>query len=936
MKMKKLVLAIALGALSSGAMAQELPPLPVDKGVRIGKLDNGLTYYIRHNAYPEHQADFYIAQKVGSIQEEDNQCGLAHFLEHMCFNGTKHFPGNNLISYLETIGVKFGQNLNAYTSVDETVYNITNVPTMRQGAVDSCLLVLSDWAGALTLDKKEIDKERGVIHEEWRVRTGAQMRIIEKILPKLYPGSKYANRLPIGKMSIVDNFPAKDLRKYYQKWYRPDLQGIVVVGDVDVDHIEAKIKELFGGYKVAKNAAERVYFPVADNDDMIVASGQDKEQTNIVACVMFKHSVTPDSAKNNVAYIIERYYQSIISSMMSSRFQEMSQNPDVPFVYAGLSNGGFLLSNRTKEAVEINAVAKDGKLEDCYKTIYREVLRMWKHGFNAAEYDRARKDYLGGLERSYANRNKQENNSYTGAYIRNFLSCEPILSIEDRYSLLTNIAPQIPVEAINEYCKMLFNPTADKNMVVMSLLPEKEGVNYPDDESLKETLKSVRNEDLTAWVDNSKNEPLISQMPVEGKIVKEEKADYDFKVWTLSNGCKVYVRKTDFKDNEVRFAAVSHGGESMYDTNEINTINLFDQGINASGLGNFSNLELQKALSGKQVNVGVNMSTNKESISGTSTPKDLETMFQMTYLYFTNVKADPVNYASEMSTLHTVIANRAANPMTAFNDSITKTLYDNNPRIQNLTAEMIKKADYNRMLEIHKERFANAADFHFVVIGNFEEDSLKSYVQKYIASLPASKDREKAIDRKLYTHKGVRSNIFKRKMEIPQATTALVWMAPCEYNTRNRLLANIAGQILSKRCLDEIREKNGKSYSPSAASGVSFDFKPEARIQIFTASNPDGYEETVNQLKEILKGMTEKVDQIELDKVKEFLIKDNKQSLKNNNYWLSLMTEKLLYGFDVRTDFDKVIKSITTDDIKKFTKSVIDANNMIEVVMIPE
>ena len=558
--MKKIVFSVLLMNFVMYGWAQgQMPQLPIDPNVRIGKLDNGLTYYIRHNELPQHQADYYIAQKVGSILEEETQRGLAHFLEHMCFNGTQHFPGKGIINYLETIGVKFGENLNAYTSIDETVYNISNVPTTREGIADSCLLILRDWADGLTLDPKEIDSERGVIHEEWRTRQGAMMRMYETILPEIYPDSKYGHRLPIGLMSVVDNFPHQALRDYYEKWYRPDQQGIIVVGDIDVDLIEAKIKRTFADIKMPENPAERVYFPVPDVNKTIVGLAKDKEQQMTQILTMFKHEAIKPEEKRNIEYLVIDYMKEMISTMLNDRLSELTQRANPPYLNSGSGDGNYMLS-KTKDAFTVFAASKDDGIDTAFVTVLREVKRMEDFGFTASEYVRAKANFLRSLEKRYNERNKTQNANYVREYVRNFLDGEPIPGVENEYTLYNQIVPNIPLEAINQFIPALVN---DSNMVVVLFMPEKESMNYPTKDHIGDLINEVKTETLTAYQDKVSDEPLLKDKPLSGKIVKTEEGKFGSKILTLSNGVRVIVKTTDFKADEISMKAFSPGKTPM-------------------------------------------------------------------------------------------------------------------------------------------------------------------------------------------------------------------------------------------------------------------------------------------------------------------------------------------------------------------------------------
>ena len=598
-----LVVAFVLCASFQQAVAQQMqfPPLPVDKNVRIGQLDNGLTYYIRHNKLPENRAEFYIAQKVGSILEEPQQRGLAHFLEHMAFNGTKNFPGDDkglgVIPWCETVGIKFGTNLNAYTSIDETVYNISNAPIDRAGVLDSCLLVLHDWSNYILLKDDEIDKERGVIREEWRSRNSGMLRVYTDLLPTIYLGDKYADCMPIGSIDVINNFPYKDIRDYYHKWYRPDLQGIVIVGDIDVDAVEAKLKTIFADVQKAVNPAERVYYPVADNKEPIVAIGTDKEVDDPSIEVYFKQDATPDSEKNNVGYLASQYMTSMITSMLNARLSELTQSANPPFTRAYSSYGNFFVA-KTKEALNLSASSKADGIEKALKVLLQEAERARRFGFTESEYARARANYLQRLESAYNEREKTKHGSYVREYVRNFLDAEPIPGIETEYAMMNQLAPNLPVQAINMAIQQL---VPDSNQVVIIAGPEKEGLKYPQKEEVIALLKGMKSLDLQPYVDKVSDEPLMKEAPKGGKIVSEKEGEiYGSTKLVLSNGVTVYVKKTDFKADEIRMKGTSLGGKSLFPDKDALNFAVMDNVVAVGGLGNFSQVDLTKVLAGKK------------------------------------------------------------------------------------------------------------------------------------------------------------------------------------------------------------------------------------------------------------------------------------------------------------------------------------------------
>lgn len=938
MKLRHLFAAavILLTAGQQVATAQNPMALRMDTAVVTGKLPNGLTYYVRRNNWPEHRVNFYIAQRVGSIQENDDQQGLAHFLEHMAFNGSEHYPDNSLIEYLRSIGVEFGADLNAYTAVDQTVYNINNVPSGRTAALDSCLLVLKDWSNGLTLDAKEIDKERGVIHDEWRQRTSPMMRVLYRQLPTLYPGSKYGYRLPIGKMEVVDNFKPDALRKYYQKWYRPDNQAIIVVGDIDVERTVAKIKELFSGIKLPANPAKVVDEPVPDNNESIIIVEKDKEQKNDICQLYFKHDAWPDSLKNSIEYLLHQYAVGMGVSMLNSRLDEISQNADCPFLGAGAQDEDYILA-KTKSAFSLSVAPKPGKTEEAVSAVLREAVRAAQFGFTPTEYARTTANYLSSLETSYANRNKRDNDVFGGECRDHFLSNEPIVSIDDYYNAMKAIAPQIPVELINQEIAKLVSLT-DTNLVVLNINTEKEGATYPTAESLKKAIDSVHHEQLTAWVDQVKNEPLLSTLPTKGKITKEKASKkFGYKELTLSNGAKVILKKTDYRESEVVLKAISKGGSSLYGEKDFANMKVFSSVVEASGLGEFSYTELIKALAGKQVGATLSLTGLHDVVSASSTPKDLESMFQLVYLYFTDIRKDEKNYNALMTSLETNLKNRDLSPDVAFSDSLQATFNCHNPRFAPLTLDMLKQVSYDRIMQIAKERTANAADFTFYIIGNFDEDSIRPLIEQYIAPLPAKGAKENWNKISTYA-KGNIENDFTRKMETPNAKVFMTWYKTgVPFTLEKSVLADVAGQVLEMVYLKRIREEESVSYSPYAGGSFTAGSDlPIAQIEGLCPMNPDKADKAIAIMNEEIQNLAEKVDPDMLKKVQELMLKRIDQSVKSNGYWLGVINTYDELGIDVHTDYKKIVSSLTPEKVAKFVKDdILTGGSKVKVLMMP-
>lgn len=932
---KRLFLFIATLGMMSTIQAQMMP-MPVDKDVRIGKLPNGLTYYIRHNETPKGQADFYIAQKVGSILEEDNQRGLAHFLEHMCFNGTENFPGNEVVSWLESIGVKFGQNLNAYTSVDETVYNISNVPTARVGVQDSCLMILHDWADGLLLDPEEIDKERGVIHEEWRRTNVGQMRILEKLLPVIYPNNRYGYRLPIGTMEVVDNFPPQAIRDYYEAWYRPDQQGIIVVGDIDVDRIENKIKEIFSPIKMPENVKERVYFPVEDTPGTIFAIGSDKELSFPIGMIMFKTKALPDSLRSTLAGVAQDYITTMIDEMLNSRLTDLSTKADAPFANAMAKYGNFLLA-KTKDAFTITALPKGSDLSGALAAAYREVLRAARGGFTASEYERARKEYLSKLEKDYNDRANHQTSDYVRSYVRNFIDNNPIPSLEEKYNLMQMLANQVPVAAINMSMKELITPD---NRVVIAMTPEKDGYTAPTEESLAASFTAIDGENIEAYVDEVKSEPLIPAMPKAGTIVKtEDDKQWGAEKWTLSNGATVVVKKTAFKNDEILFEAVAKGGGiSTLPDEKANSVIVMPLALSQNGLGSYTFSDMQKYLQGKQASVNFSIEEYSRSLSGATTPKDLPTLMELIYMTMTDMELTEDEFTAFQNMYSGLMQNQSANPQFIFSKNLMSSLIKS-PKAQMVTAESIKASNREDVLAMAHNATANAADYTFFFVGNIDTDSLKPLVEQYIASLPgdaAKSVKDATPDTSIEIIAGRDTHTFTAPMETPQTWAAIVVEGALPYSTKNRTLASVAGQILTKRLTETVREKEGAVYSIGAQGSMKRIGKYPVTIQSVFPMKPEMKEKVLGMVEAEFNNMTSNITDEELNKVKEFMVKSCTEEKELNEPWINAMVGTSLNGIDAFNNNIETINALTPADVMAFMKELLSQGNYQTVILDPE
>ena len=942
MKIKNLfaLMLLMVVAFSTNVMTAQQMAIPIDEAVRIGKLDNGLTYYIRHNNYPEHRANFYIAQRVGAMQEEDNQNGLAHFLEHMAFNGSEHFngDGNGIMDFIQRIGLNFGSDVNAYTYFTETVYNIDNVPTARQSVLDSCLLVLKDWSHGLLLTDEEIDKERGVIHEEWRLGRDANERMRNRQLENLFPGSKYAKRDVIGSMDVVDYFPYQVLRDYYHKWYRPDNQALVIVGDIDVDYTEAKIKEMFKDIPApGPDAAKVESYPVPDNEEPIVVIEKDVEQQLSLVRLMFKHDIVEKEEKSDVNYLVYIYLKSMMGMMLNQRLQEKAQDPECPFIQAYAYDGSYMGAN-TKDAFNLIVVPKEGMTEAATQEGLTEVLRAAKYGFTATEYARSQEEYLSEVERTYNERDKIHNRTHTQNCYRHFLDNEPILDPEYYYQIMNMIVPNVPVDAVNEMLPQLIS-TDGKNLVVVNYNQEKDGAVYPTKDGLMAAVTSAEKAEITPYVDNVKQEPLIANMPKAGKIVKETYNEtLGFKDLELSNGVRVLLKPTDFKQDEILMMAQQRGGTSLYGEKDWANIEMFGYAIESSGLGGFSNMELQKALAGKRVGVSQSMSTDMDYVTGSSNVKDLETMFQLVYLQFTDITKDEKNYNTLVNAIEISLKNKDLDPDNVFSDSLSYISGNYNWRSKPYDVEDMKLLNYDRILEIAKERTANAANYSFLFVGSFDEAVIRPLIEQYIASLPAKKGVKSNWVNVSEHPVGQTIKHFAHKMETPKTTACVEWYNDqMPYTLENNIKAQLLGKVLKRINRDKIREDAGAAYSVSTYgySTIEGD-KPYTSITAYAPLKPEFTDMAIQIMNEEMVKACETIDAASLEDFKKAMIKDHETQLKENSYWYSVIGAYVNRGLDNCTGYEDIVNAQTPESIAAFAREILSAGNKLEVVMTPE
>ena len=907
-----------------------------DNTIRKGILPNGMTYYIRHNAQTKGVADFYIAQKVGSILEEKRQRGLAHFLEHMAFNGTKHFPGNTLqpgiVAWCESVGIKFGANLNAYTSVDQTVYNISAAPVTREGVIDSCLLILNDWSHELLLTGKEIDKERGVIEEEWRTRRSgmAMQRLSEQAMPIIYAGTKYSDCMPIGNIDIVRTFPYNDLRDYYSKWYRPDLQAIIVVGDINEDKIEEKIKKLFAKIPLPQNPAHRIYYPIGNNEKMILYTATDKEQPTVNFTLYMKRDVTPKQERNTIQNYADDYKTNILRMAINDRLEELSRTKTAPFISASVRSGNFFLAS-TKDAFELSGVLKEGKVVEAIQLLVGEVERARANGITIDELKRGKAEMLSYAENDYNDRSNRRNGEFVEQCVQNFLEETPIIEPEKELEMVRKLDKTVTIDDVNALAKTIIT---NQNQVVTMFGPDKNTFKMPTNSSIENAILKAQKQHYTPYkTQNTLTERLITKLPKPGSIISERTYKYGYTEFTLSNGLKVYVRPTNFEPDEVNLKLFSLGGKNIYPDSEMPNLTYLMAGATIGGVAQYNDLTLEKMLAGKTATVTPFIDNDTRGMAGTSNVKDTKTLLELVYLYFTQPRKDPQAFKNLMEQQQEFLTNAHVNPMLAYNDTLHKVAYATN-RMESMDKEQLKRVNYNRIMHIYKELFANAANFKLILTGNININKLRPLLCQYIATLPSNNTKETIGTYEPKLVDGKKTYIFHKKQTTPTAITTIVIKGKMEYNNRNELLMDAIGQLLRIVYTEKVREDKGGTYSVQASGDLQHHPNDEALLRIAFQTDPQKYNDLIPIVyKELEKMATEGPSQQDLDKVKAYELKVYNQVLRMNNYWEYVLYTDLYNGIDVDTDFRYIVENMTCDDIRTTLRNLLNQNNCIEVTM---
>jgi len=926
---------LVLLLLVAQSYAQSNPLIPVDSALMYGKLSNGLTYYIRYNEKPKNRADFYFVQQVGSIVENDSQRGLAHFLEHMAFNGTQTFPGNEMTRFLERNGVKFGENLNAYTGFDETVYYISDLPTTNSEVVDSALIILRDWASGISITDEEVEKERGIIKEEWRTRGSARFRIWENLFPQIFPESKYAHRMPIGTMEVIENFKASELRGFFRDWYRPDLQAVIVVGDVSEVLVKNRLEELFSNVTIPSDVPERVYYPVPDNEEPIVALVTDKEATRILIDLSFKHDPINKQLYATELGAIMNYVRQISASIINERLSDIAQSQTPPFIQAYANIGNFVVA-KTKDAFSIGCTSSEEGIETAFKALATEAMRIQAFGFTESEYARAKSKLLRFYEGAYNERFNHENKAYAQEYTNHFIDGGYIPGIAYEFELMKKIASTSTLADINSYINLFIG---QRNVVISITGPEKETITYPSKSQLLNVFNAVQNEKLTPYKDAVRRVPLLSKKSSRGRIIGESIDTFtNSTIFKLSNGATVILKPTNFRTDEIYMRAVASGGFTRLNKQDTITPKVFNNVVDLSGLGPFRKTELDKLLSGKKVDLKRELTFENCILSGSASPHDIETFMQMIYLSFSSISRDQNAFNAYTTRLKTQLENQALNPMSIFSDSLTNTLYPSNPYKKRLMPEEVERIDYAHILKVYKEMFRSGSDFTFIFVGNIDADIFRKHIATYLAAIPSKKKAVQQEKENLFSiQKGVVENLFRQPMQMPKASTANFVSGKFAYSVPNTLKMSVFIDILRLLYVEKVREEKSGTYGVHVSGSIDKYPKGEATLFIYFDTDPARQQE-LNEfiLDELDRLAAESINEIMLATVKENMLKNYAQQIEKNLYWVEALHGYYLDGMDIFSNYATLVSNLTATDIQQFAKELLTQGNRIKVVMLPE
>lgn len=903
--------------------------LPMDGTVLRGKLPNGFTYYIRHNEEPQDRVVMYLATKVGSILETDEELGLAHFLEHMQFNGTKNFPKNELVDYLQRAGVRFGSDLNAYTSFDETVYQLP-IPSDDPELLESGLQVMRDWAQDALLDGGEIDKERGVVLNELLGGRGAQQRMRDQYFPIILNDSRYAKRLPIGTRELIEGFDHETLRDFHRKWYRPNLQALIIVGDIDVAAMEQRVKTLFADLENPADAPERAEYDIPLTGENQFMAVTDAEMPQTVVQVIIKH---PEAMVRTVADYRTQLTKSLFNQMAGARFAELTRRADPPFIQGGGSIGGFL---RGLDAFTMYVAAKPGEIQRGFEAVVTEFERIKRHGFTATELERAKNNFLTGVESAYAERDKRESQSYVGTYLNHFLQGENALSNEDRYRLGKSLIGTIALDDVNALANQYYT---DKNRDILILAPEKDRDSLPDEQTVNGWLATLKAATIEPYDDNVQDVPLLEELPQPGTVTdRRERPELGVTEMTLSNGVRVVLKPTDFKNDEILITAFSPGGTSLYDDEDFLSAAYAASVVGGSGLGHYDATQLTKYLSGKKVSVGPYISELSEGFNASSGKKDLKTAFELIYAYFTVPVLDMEVFDGYMQRIRASLANRLDDPNAVFSDTINAVLYNHNIRRTSMTVDQVDHVDAQLAYAIYKQRFADASDFTVTIVGSFTEEELMPLVLQYLGGLPAMGRQEEARDLGLYPpSEGLERTVYRGKEQ--KSSVRLYYFGDYDYSEAENMQLDALESILNIKLIERLREAESGVYGVSARASYSKSPRFRYSFSVAYGTSPDMVEPLMQSaLDEINKIKQDGPEQVDIEK---FVSEQRRQlevQLRENGFWLGHLSGAYQRNEDpayILTYVDELSK-VTPESVKAVANKYLREERLFKFVLMPE
>ena len=917
--------ALAAQQVPAPALSQ---PLPVDPDVVTGQFDNGLKYFIRRNTLPAGRAELRLVVDVGSIVEDPDQLGLAHFVEHMAFNGTKNFPKLETVQFLESLGMRFGPSINAFTSFDETVYML-QVPTEKPEVLAKAMLVLEDWAHNVSFDPAEIDKERGVIIEEWRLRRGAGQRMLDQQLPTLLKGSLYADRMPIGTVENLQTFKHESLTRFYKDWYRPDLMTVIAVGDFNPKAVQQLVTKHFQPIAPVANPRPRPDVAVPPQPGTLYAVVSDEEATNTQVSVYGKMSVREQGTVG--AYrrsIVERMF----AGMLNARFSEIAQKPDAPFMAAGAGRGLFV---KTAEASMLNALVKDDGIERGLTALYAEAERVAKFGFTTTEFNRQKTNLLRGLEQALAEKDKRQSAAFADEYVRAVTEAEAIPGLDFEVQLTRQLVPAITLAEVNS---LAAEWVPEGNRVVMVSAPKKEGVTLPTNEALGAAIEAASAVALTAYVDSVSGTTLMETKPTAGTVTREVTRGWGVTEWTLSNGARVVIKPTDFKQDEIAIRGFSPGGSSLAPDDDFRSQEVAAQLITLGGIGAYSNLELGKVMTGKVASASAYITETEEGVSGGGSTKDMESLFQLLHMRFTAPRADAQLFGVVMSQTKAMMANQDAQPEFVYNKVLQETMFQNHVRRMVPTLEQMEEVSLDKALAFYKDRFADASDFTFVIVGTVEPATLKPLVEQYLASLPSTGRTETFRDMNITRPKGVVERVVEKGIE-PKSQTTLTFHGPMTYDREQRIILRAMGDVLQTRLREALREELGGTYSVGVSALSQHEPKTEFTVTVGFGSDPANADALAKRVfEEVATYKAEGPTAKQVDDVKAALTRDFETNIKQNAFVLNqlLFQYKLGEAPEGMLDIPSYYEKISAAGIQAAAKRYLDTANYVKVVLMPE